>query len=77
VLAVDLGTGGPKIGLVSLTGTIAWHEHRAVQTDRTADGGATQDAELWWSLICDSSRRALASGVVDPASVTAVSCTGQ
>ena len=77
VLAVDLGTGGPKIGLVSLTGTIAWHEHRAVPTDRTPDGGATQDADLWWSLICDSARRALASGVVDPASVTTVSCTGQ
>ena len=24
VLAVDLGTGGPKVGLVSLTGSIAW-----------------------------------------------------
>jgi xylulokinase len=77
VLSVDLGTGGPKVGLVSLTGTIAWHEHTAVPTDVLAGGGATQDAGVWWDLIRASARRALASGVIDPASVTAVSCTGQ
>ena len=32
VLAIDLGTGGPKVGLVSVVGTVAWHEHRAVPT---------------------------------------------
>jgi len=77
VLAVDLGTGGPKVGLVSLTGTIAWHEHRPVPT-RTGPGGeATQDAGLWWDLVRDTARRALASGAVDPGDVVAVSCTGQ
>ena len=77
VLAVDLGTGGPKIGLVSLTGTIAWHEHQAVPTRLGPGGEATQDAGLWWDLVCGSARRALASGVVDPGRVVAVSCTGQ
>jgi xylulokinase len=77
VLAIDLGTGGPKVGLVSLTGVIAWHEHRAVPTDLGPDGSATQDAGLWWDLVRDSARRALESGVVDPAAVVAVACTGQ
>ena len=77
VLAIDLGTGGPKVGLVSLVGAVAWHEHRAVPTDRGSLDAATQDAGLWWDLIRDSSRRALASGVVDPSTVVAVSCTGQ
>jgi len=77
VLAVDLGTGGPKVGLVSLTGTIAWHEHHAVPTRVGPGGEATQDAWLWWTLITDAARRALASGVVAPADVVAVSCTGQ
>lgn len=77
VLAVDLGTGGPKVGLVSLAGRIAWAEHHAVET-RFGDGGAAeQDAQLWWRIIVDAARRGLASGVVDPASVVAVSCTGQ
>ena len=31
-LAVDLGTSGLKVGLVSLAGTIAWHEHTPLST---------------------------------------------
>ncbi len=77
VLAVDQGTGGPKVGLVSLTGSIAWTEHLPVPTAHITDGGATQDAGLWWDLITSSARRALSSGVVDPDRVVAVSCTGQ
>jgi xylulokinase len=77
VLAVDLGTGGPKIGLVSLAGTIAWNDHCPVETRRLPDGGAVQDAAEWWDLILDAARRALASGTVDPSQIEAVSCTGQ
>ena len=77
MLAVDQGTGGPKVGLVSLAGSIAWTEHLPVPTAHTSDGGATQDAGLWWDLITASARRALASGVIDPGRVVAVSCTGQ
>lgn len=61
MLPIDLGTGGPNVGLVSPSGTIAWHERRAVPTDHTPGGGETQDAELWWDLIGDSARRAPAS----------------
>jgi xylulokinase len=77
VLAVDLGTGGPKVGLVSLTGRIAWRDHCPVATRRLPGGGAVQDAEVWWKLVLDAAGRALASGVVAPSRVEAVSCTGQ
>lgn len=77
VLAVDLGTGGPKVGLVSLTGRIAWQEHLLVATRHLPGGGAVQDAGEWWRLIADAARRGLASGAVDPAAVAAVSCTSQ
>jgi len=77
VLAVDLGTGGPKVGLVSLTGVIAWTEHQAVPTDLGPGGRATQDAGLWWDLIRASARRAVASGVIPVERIVAVSCTGQ
>ena len=76
-LVVDLGTGGPKVGLCSLTGTVAWQEHHAVETHRHDDGGATQDAGEWWRLICDATRRALADGAVPADRVVAVSITGQ
>jgi xylulokinase len=77
VLAVDLGTGGPKVGLVSLTGRIAWRDHCPVTTRHLPGGGAVQDADGWWKLLMDAAGRALASGAVAPSRVEAVSCTGQ
>jgi xylulokinase len=77
VLAVDLGTGGPKVGFVSLDGRIAWKEHQAVTTRFFDGGGATQDAGEWWRLVTASAARGLASGEVRADDVVAVSCTGQ
>lgn len=77
VLAVDLGTGGPKVGLVSITGATAWQDHVPVSTHRDEDGTATQDAGEWWRLIVATAQRALASGTIRADQVVAVSCTGQ
>jgi xylulokinase len=77
VLAVDLGTGGPKVGLVSMTGSVIWSDHIAVQTRLLPGGGAVQDADEWWRVIADATRRVMSSGVVRPEQVVAVSCTGQ
>jgi len=76
-LAVDLGTGGPKVGLVSLTGAMAWSDHVAIPTRLLPGGGAVQDAEEWWRVIVDATHRALACGIVRPDQVVAVACTGQ
>ncbi len=77
VLAVDLGTGGPKVGLVSLVGQVAWQDHIAVNTRWLDGGGAVQDAEEWWQIIVEATRRAMAAGTVHPGQVVAVSVTGQ
>lgn len=77
VLAVDLGTGGPKVGLVSLVGQLVWQDHIAVKTRWLEGGGAVQDAEEWWQIIADASRRAMASGPVRAEQVVAISVTGQ
>lgn len=76
-LAVDLGTGGPKVGLVSLTGELAWHDHVRVQTRWLPGGGAVQDAAEWWEIVQERATAALSSGAVDPGAVVAVSVTGQ
>jgi xylulokinase len=76
-LAVDLGTGGPKVGLVSLAGHTAWREHLPVQTSHGADGAAEQDAQEWWDLITAAARRGLESGAVARERVVAVAVTGQ
>lgn len=75
-LAVDLGTSGLKVGLVSLTGAIAWHEHMALST-RVDGAAATQDAVRWWELVREAARRGLRSGAVPSSRVVAVSVTGQ
>jgi xylulokinase len=77
VLAVDLGTGGPKVGFVTLSGKVAWSTHAAVETEYLPGGGAVQDAEVWWRLVCDLAAQGLASGAVRAEDVAAVSVTGQ
>jgi xylulokinase len=76
-LSIDLGTGGPKIGLVSLNGDVLDYELHPVTTDFTEDGGATQDPERWWTLITESTRRLMARPDVTKESVRAVTVTGQ
>lgn len=77
-LAIDLGTGGPKVGVVSLAGEIAAAEHVAVPTTFLPGGGAVQDAAAWWEVICDTGRKVIAGaggGVAER--IEAVSVTGQ
>lgn len=77
VLCVDLGTGGPKVGLVSMAGELAWQEHTRIETRHLPDGGAVQDPDRWWHAVSSSARRALGSGLVPADQVEAVCCTGQ
>jgi len=76
-LSVDLGTGGPKVGLVTLDGEVLDHEIHRVPTHFGADGAATQDANLWWSLIVDATKRLIQNQAVAPGRVKAVAITGQ
>jgi xylulokinase len=76
-LSIDLGTGGPKIGLVTLDGEIVASEVHAVETHFTSDGAATQDAQEWWRLICDATKRLLARSPGAASRVKAVAVTGQ
>ena len=76
-LAIDLGTGGPKIGLVSLSGQVLEYELHPVATEFTDDGGATQDPELWWTFITEATRRLMARPDVMNESVRAIAVTGQ
>ncbi|HKY65653.1 MAG TPA: FGGY-family carbohydrate kinase [Acidimicrobiales bacterium] len=77
VLAVDLGTGGPKVGFVSVTGAVAWQDHVPVRTRWLDGGGAVQDAAEWWTIITDAVRKVLANGDVPADRVVAVCITGQ
>ncbi len=75
-LCVDLGTGGPKVALVTLDGEVIAHEVHHVETHYGTDGEATQDANEWWTMIVASSQRLLAATGA-AARVRAVAITGQ
>ncbi|MGA2969964.1 MAG: FGGY-family carbohydrate kinase [Acidimicrobiales bacterium] len=76
-LSIDLGTGGPKVGLVTLEGELVAYEIHHVPTVFTGDGGAVQDAELWWTIICDAAKRLLAKPAIEVRRIRAVAVTGQ
>ncbi len=75
VLAVDLGSGALKVGVVSLAGEIAAVEERTYETERLPGGGAVQDASGWWEMVRELGRSVLEGIPAD--GVVAVSCTGQ
>jgi xylulokinase len=77
VLAVDLGTGGPKVAVLASTGRVVAHAFQAVGIDLTDDGGAEQSPQAWWDAIVGSARRALADAGVAPEDIVGVGCTSQ
>jgi len=77
VLAVDLGTGGPKVAVISATGRVAAHAFESVGIALTEDGGAEQTPQDWWDAIAGSARRALAESGVRAEQVVGLGCTAQ
>lgn len=76
VLAIDLGTGGPKAAIVDVTGrTLAWRA-APVTTALTDDGGAEQDPREMWSAIVTACRLVLEAVHPTPP-IAAVAVTSQ
>ena len=75
VLAIDLGTGGPKVALVTADGaTLGWR-NRPVTTRRIGVDGYEQDPdEMWWAIV--AATREVVSEVAHPP-VIAVAVTSQ
>jgi xylulokinase len=75
VLVIDLGTGGPKVGLVDRTGGIAAWTSAPVQLFFLPDGGAEHDPAEWWSSITSCVKKVMQSSGVLPKAVIAVAVT--
>ncbi|GMQ94162.1 MAG: FGGY-family carbohydrate kinase [Acidimicrobiia bacterium] len=75
VLAIDLGTSGPKVALVSSRGEIMGKATEPVPLLLDGSGGAEQDPQAWWDAIVTATRAAIDSSPgID---VAAVSVTSQ
>jgi xylulokinase len=77
VLAIDLGSGGPKVAVVTERGEVLSHARESVSTLFVDGGGAEQDPHDWWSAVDGAVAGALAHPQVDRDRIVAVSCTGQ
>ena len=77
LLAIDLGTGGPKTGAVGLDGRVMACHWTPVQTRHLPDGGSIQDPREWWEGIRAGVRAILAGGSVKSRDLQGVGITGQ
>ena len=77
VLAIDLGTGGPKVGLVTAAGHVLGVEFEPVPTSLLEGGGAEQRPGDWWAAITAAARRLLATRPELRDAVSAICTTAQ
>ncbi|HEY5982604.1 MAG TPA: FGGY-family carbohydrate kinase [Anaerolineales bacterium] len=75
VLVIDLGTGGPKVGLVDAQGRVAACTSASVQILFIDGGGAEHDPAEWWSSIQTCVNTVMRESGVAPKSVIAVAVT--
>jgi len=77
ILAVDLGTSGPKVALYNARGELKGCEFEPVNLLLLANGGAEQDPHEWWDAIRKAVLRLLGKDIVDKSSITAIGVTTQ
>jgi len=77
ILALDLGTSGMKVALITVSGKVLGWESEPVKLHLTADGGAEQSPGEWWTAFLLASQRLLGRKLVKPAEIRAVCCSTQ
>lgn len=77
VLAIDLGTSGPKAAVVSVSGEILSTARAAVETIFLPDGGVEQDPHDIWAKVKAVCAEAVARAETNADAIQAVSCSSQ
>jgi xylulokinase len=77
ILAVDLGTSGPKTALISVYGEVVDSEFEDTPIILLPGGGAEQDPEGWWNAIVSTAKKVISKNLVSPDDIVAVSITSQ
>jgi xylulokinase len=77
VLAIDLGTSGPKVAIVSAAGEPVGGEFEAVELLLLPEGGAEQDPHAWWDAVGAATRRVVAGHPEAVDAITAIAVTSQ
>jgi xylulokinase len=77
VLALDLGSGGPKAAIVSDDGQVIASADEKTATYLLPGGGAEQDPEEWWTGIQKAARKTIRDAGVPADKIVAVACDSQ
>ncbi|MEX1366359.1 MAG: FGGY family carbohydrate kinase, partial [Nannocystaceae bacterium] len=77
ILAIDLGTSGPKVALVTPTGQVRGGQSASTSLYLSEGGGAEQDPEQWWSTIVAATARLREQHAEEFERVVAVGVTSQ
>lgn len=59
ILALDHGTSGMKVALISISGDVLGWESQSIQLHLTPDGGAEQSPDEWWAAFLACATRLL------------------
>ncbi len=77
VLAIDLGSGGPKVGIVDLDGCILASAAGSAPIYFLPQGGAEQIPSEWWSSVSSAAKQVIHASGLQPESIRAISVTSQ
>ncbi len=77
ILAIDLGTSGPKVALFNSQGDMLGSEFEETKLILLPDGGAEQSPSDWWDAIDAAAKRLLARGLAPAGEIVAIASTGQ
>jgi len=77
ILAVDLGTSGVKVALITTHGQVLGWETQPIALHLTPDGGAEQSPDEWWRTFTSTAQRLLARNLAPAHSIKAVCCSTQ
>jgi xylulokinase len=77
ILAVDLGTSGMKVALITICGKVLGWQVEPIRLLITPDGGAEQSPEAWWQAFLSAAGRLLEGEPGAGSKVCAVCCSTQ
>jgi xylulokinase len=77
VLSLDLGSSGLKTAIISDSGDVAAYCYEPYDTIVLPDGGAEQDAETWWKLCLETSKRVIADSGAQAEQIVGICCDSQ
>ena len=77
ILAIDLGTSGPKVVLFNVNGEIIDNDFAPTGYTLLPGGGAEQDPDEWWQAIKTASQKLLNRNSDKISDIEAISVTSQ